>query len=811
RSGLKSLNDENLLQAIMSSISYRLEKLSLSDDPVLESPTPTVNSPVQPATPVGTDSTLSKIPVRPRLVHIKPKLFERLSNSVKAGLYRSIKKRRDLKKPQAPIPPLPATQCSPIEQQYSLMGQRVQTMGDLWVSDLTEANPHSRDARFQEPSAFAAQGNPDQQGANTTFAQAWSSDISPSTSTSTVWTLGDEVTDDAMEEDEQPSPSPPSPSPTLMDLEASPPSNDATRASESSQTPSEVSEPRDFCDSVVEPTDEIMSDEDQGSSSSEGPHQPEPTDMMIDTSSSASVSSTVFSREINMVDAEDPKPSTSFEPSTTSSSQLARDAPASNERIQLATIDTNSRPAPGSVTSADVAASQEQASPAQPLPTSSFRQVEEISSGSEPSATNRPVANIQSTDPTPVLAANATRPRAAMGHAVAPRGSTQTSTAGPSTTTPASVPTNPTQMPGQATNGHASRVHQVLSKLRLSKQAPKSPQPSLAEEAEVKAFFDDLFRRAPRRELSKPQVTPAPPPPTSEPKQTKGSASRSLMDDLMACFRKSSPEQITTVTQPSAQSRPTATNVPSTSSATQPAHQRPLPLVASRQPDPQPLLSSSIVANRRYVVASPSGRAPATVSATGKVPGSSPTIPSTQQASLPVVAGRQTGPNSPVPSSIVRTGRQVAAQLSSRAPWTVSATDKVNGPSGSIPTGAAISSGAHQPSSTGMDGIESGQRLIKGSGRVARAIRRTGLTWQLVQQTVQRNQAGLDTAQANAAAPTAMSALERDVEERRSQEWHAAQPPPPPEAIPYITTGEEYQGDENDHVAMINWLLTQED
>ncbi|KAG8959545.1 hypothetical protein FRC00_001471 [Tulasnella sp. 408] len=797
----------------MSSISYRLEKLSLSDDPALESSTPTVNTPVQPATPVATDSTMSKIPVRPRLVHIKPKMFERLSNSVKAGLYRSMKKRRDLKKPQAPIPPLPTSQCSLVEQQYSPIGQRLQAMGGLWVSDLTEANPHRRDARFQEPSAFAAQGNPNQQGTNTTFPQPWSSDTSPSTSTSTLWTLGDEVTDDAMEEDERSSPSPPSPSPTPMDLEAYPPSSDATLGPESPQAPFEAPALRDSRDLVAEPTDEHMSDEEQGYSSSEGPHQPEPTDIMIDTSSTEIVSSTVFNQEIDMVDAEDQTPSISFGPSNTSDAQPARDAPASNERIQLATSDPNPGPAPAPVSFANAATSEGQSLSAQPLPIFGFHQAPEvISAASKPSATNPPAPNIQSTDPALVPTANATLSPAAVGQVVAPPASATKSRVGPSTATPASPTTNSSEMQGQAgPNEHASRVHQVLSKLRLSKQAPKSTPPSLTEEAEVKAFFDDLFRRVPRRDLSKPQAKPAPPPPTSEPKQTKGSASRSLMDDLMAGFRKSSQEQITAAARPSTQSRPTATNVPSTSSTTQLAHQRPLPLVTGRKPDPRPTLPSSVVENGRYVVASPSGRAPATVSAPGKVPSSSPTTFSTQQAPLPVVAGRQTGPTSSVPSSIVRTGRQVAAQLSGRAPWTVSVTDKVNGPSGSTSAGAGITSDARQSSSAGMDGVDSGQRPTKGSGRVARAIRRTGLTWQLVQQNVQRNQAALDTAQANAATSTAISALERDVEERRSQEWHAAQPPPPPEAIPYITTGEKYEGDENDHVAMINWLLTQED
>ncbi|KAG8937396.1 hypothetical protein FRC00_006182 [Tulasnella sp. 408] len=111
-----------------------------------------------------------------------------------------------------------------------------------------------------------------------------------------------------------------------------------------------------------------------------------------------------------------------------------------------------------------------------------------------------------------------------------------------------------------------------------------------------------------------------------------------------------------------------------------------------------------------------------------------------------------------------------------------------------------------------MDGVESGRRALKGSRRVARAMARMGLTWQTVQQKAQETQAALDLAQINAAASTTASSLERDIEEVRSREWHAAQPPPPPEAIPYISLDEEpFEGDENDDYAVIDWILRRED
>ncbi|KIO31386.1 hypothetical protein M407DRAFT_19528 [Tulasnella calospora MUT 4182] len=198
--GLKSANDENLLQAIMSSISYRLEKLSLSDEPVLESPTTVVCYPVYTATPAGTDPTPSKHSARPSLRNIKPRLLGKLSNALKAGLRKSFGKRANTKKTEAaPIPPLPVSPCSPVEYDDSLIGKIVDVLGGLPVSDALEANPYNRDTRFHGLFAFTVRAPPTHQVGNTTFLQPGSSDPALSTS--------DEVADDSMDQDQQQPPS----------------------------------------------------------------------------------------------------------------------------------------------------------------------------------------------------------------------------------------------------------------------------------------------------------------------------------------------------------------------------------------------------------------------------------------------------------------------------------------------------------------------------------------------------------------------------------------------------------------------------
>ncbi|KIO16216.1 hypothetical protein M407DRAFT_34145, partial [Tulasnella calospora MUT 4182] len=334
--GLGRSNDENLLQAIVRSISYRLEKLSLSDEPALESPTTTIGYPVYTATPAGTDSTPSKNSARPSLRNIKPKLLGNFSNALKAGLQKSIRKRANTKKNHAPIPPLPVSPCSPVEHQESLIGQIVDHLDGLPASDALEANPYSRDTRFHELFTFAVRGTPGQEATNPTFLQP----VSPATSssTSTVPTLGDFVANDSMDEDEQQPPSARPASPMAMDLEGTEASSDASLDPESPQALFEESAGRDICATLPELTDSIMSDGEQTLSDSEAAHTMEPTDtVMINASSTETASPEVFDRGINMDDGDDGKDPSPLEQATMDVVRPTQDSPASDDRI----LDTN--------------------------------------------------------------------------------------------------------------------------------------------------------------------------------------------------------------------------------------------------------------------------------------------------------------------------------------------------------------------------------------------------------------------------------------------------------------------------------------
>ncbi|KAG8922340.1 hypothetical protein FRC01_014167 [Tulasnella sp. 417] len=286
----------------------------------------------------------------------------------------------------------------------------------------------------------------------------------------------------------------------------------------------------------------------------------------------------------------------------------------------------------------------------------------------------------------------------------------------------------------------------------------------------------------------------------------------------MAGFRRStnsnsSSTQVTAPTHSTAKQPSAPANALSTSTAAQSTHRRSDFAVAGRHPP-------SVARASREVAASLSSRAPATIPATANAPSTPPTGLPTKRATLPVVAGRQLGPKPNLSSSAAGTRRQVAAWPAGRAPSTVSAAGEVNGPPRGRLTQAHTSSEAvphgatGEPADAAMDGVESGQRAIRGSRRVARLMRATGTNWQTVQRQAQQTQTALDTAQSNATAWAGMSSRERDEEELRteSQRWHAAQPLPPPEALRYINIDEEvYTGDPDDEAAYLDWLLRLED
>ncbi|KAG9020132.1 hypothetical protein FS837_008572, partial [Tulasnella sp. UAMH 9824] len=81
----------------------------------------------------------------------------------------------------------------------------------------------------------------------------------------------------------------------------------------------------------------------------------------------------------------------------------------------------------------------------------------------------------------------------------------------------------------------------------------------------------------------------------------------------------------------------------------------------------------------------------------------------------------------------------------------------VSGPSSHVSAAPPSENVPHKtssaPSTIAPGGEQSGQkRAIKGTRRVAKAVAKTGLTWQIVQQRAREAQATSDLSQVNAAA-----------------------------------------------------------
>ncbi|KIO32164.1 hypothetical protein M407DRAFT_18968 [Tulasnella calospora MUT 4182] len=144
-------------------------------------------------------------------------------------------------------------------------------------------------------------------------------------------------------------------------------------------------------------------------------------------------------------------------------------------------------------------------------------------------------------------------------------------------------------------------------------KASKSTKPSISDEAseesEAEVFLAKVASR-PSRDPPQSQKKPSPPPPSSEPKQTKGIASRLLMDDIMAGFGRStiprsSQKQVPAASPPLS----AALNAFGTSPTAQSTHHRSLIVIAGRKPATKPTAPASVVGTGRQVAASPSSRA----------------------------------------------------------------------------------------------------------------------------------------------------------------------------------------------------------
>ncbi|KAG8919127.1 hypothetical protein FRC01_001470, partial [Tulasnella sp. 417] len=701
---------------------------------------------------------------------------------------------------KAPIPSSPAFQPPPINYEDNFAGQVDDSSDDFSTSDDLEA-------RLPPMFSFAVRQPPAQQFLDPTFLHPMSSNSAPPTSSWTTWRARDELADEIIDEFEQQPPHPLASFEESADRGAPPP--------------------------VPEPIDATMSDQEQVSTSPENAQQIEATDAVMNDatsikdyaipSSSFPTSPSMISpgdSDVNMGDPEDGSDPRPLERETIYVIPSTRDSSTTEELNQPRTPETNpGRNSPPATSEfANVPSSNVSLPSAQPLQTPEFRSEVEGNRNVEVDSIQRQVALINRVESPPAPTPNANSGSTFTVQVSTSSTTTTNSTAGPPTPTSTSSERNSTGGQGQSGTAHASRVHHLLGKLALSKQASKSTQPSTTDEASEEAEAHALIARlksAARRDA--PKTKPLLLLPSSEPKPTKGSASRSLMNDLVAGFRRStnsnpSSKQVTAAAQSATQLPSAPTNTLSTSAAVPSTHHRSALAVAGRHPP-------SVAGAGREVAASLSSRAPAAIPATANVLGTSSTGLPAQQASLPVVAGRQRGSKSNLPSSAVGTSRQAAAWSSGRAPSTVSPTGEANGPPGGSltqagpPSEAVPHETAPQSSGAGMDGVESEQRVIKSSRRVER-LARMGVNWQLVQQQAQQTQAELDAARSSATASAALSSRERNEEELRteSQRWHAAQPPPPPEALPFIDIDEEpYNGDPNDEAAYLDWLLSLED
>ncbi|KAG8891459.1 hypothetical protein FRC00_013637, partial [Tulasnella sp. 408] len=459
----------------------------------------------------------------------------------------------------------------------------------------------------------------------------------------------------------------------------------------------------DLNPSVPEPTDAIMRDgEDVSSRETEGAQSASETFI---NSIPPQRGSTLLDQDSEMKNQEESKSFTPLRPMSIPAAQHMEATSASNELEGSSEMDTSRGPAPTSAPTTAVDIAHQEGPPAQTsVPKSRFdtapqsERPTEVAHHEETGATQRQVAPIQS--PGSASTSTGTATSVVPLPAASPSPTAASSTVG-STTPTLSTRNDLTPEQGQPTHTHAARLHQVLGRWGLSKRASKSSQPATSdpEEVEALAFFANLKNKATARS---PVKTESPLP--SQPMPTKGSAARSLMDDIMAGFRgvtkpKSSQQQAPAAAHPQTTSGPAATNPP----------------------------RSSLI----------------------------------MQGPSPVVAGRQTGPRS-APPHYTGNGSGVSASsgsviLTSRAPSAVPMPSKVRGPSGRIPTAPSSETVPHtttsEPSTVAPGGGKSGlERAVKGTRRVAKAVIKTGLTWQIVQQRAREAQAASD--QVNAAAPT---------------------------------------------------------
>ncbi|KAG8899947.1 hypothetical protein FRC01_010316, partial [Tulasnella sp. 417] len=426
---------------------------------------------------------------------------------------------------------------------------------------------------------------------------------------------------------------------------------------------------------------------------------------------------------------------------------------ASNQLERYPQLDAGHVPARTSSPTATVDVALQEGAPAQPLSASHLdaipqpEQPAEVAPNEETHLTRRQVAPTQSlgsvstspgtTASTPSLPAATSSP------------TTASSTAGPSTPS-LSGQSGFTPEQGQPPLTHAARLHQALRMWGLPKQGSASPQPAVGETASEKAETEAFLAKC--KAIAEAKSKPTPPPGPSEPKPTKGSAARSLMDDIMAGFR-GVPRP-----KPSQQQAPAAARLPAQPNHAATNHPRPPPVVQSSAP----IVAGQQTVPRRSTQPNLIGTGPVCAAPGGSV------IPSRSAPSaVPMIgqanAGGQTVPRRSTQPTLIGTGHGRAAPggsvIPSRsAPPAIPMLGQVNGASGSTAIQAGSPSEAVPPTTTAgsldpvLGSVQSGGREIQGSRRVAEAMTRTGLNWQMVQQRAREAQAASNAMVSNSIA-----------------------------------------------------------
>ncbi|KAG8968033.1 hypothetical protein FRC05_001666 [Tulasnella sp. 425] len=573
-----SLDEPTLILAIVNTLAFRFEKLSVSEEvDSTVSPIATMEAPVHTATSMEpTDFvTVKDSGQRKRLVQMLLNKLKDHSKRIKSGLKKAFPKYSKAKKARGCIAPnaehcLPS-QCLFAEDEDKDVGQITQVLGGLSISDAIKATDGPKFHGMFTVEIWRSLATIDPN-----MAQLCSS-ISSSTVavTPTRGNTNTKIMDEdfllqvsphptspavtAVEHGSPQSPSPKYPSSTSPAMVATifmdgdipaqgplcPTSSVTTfQDLESATSPSDMTlgpeqymgrkEERD----ILEPKDTDMAEKESRPNSIEVVQQPQNdgSNMEVDLSStpdpsSDSNESTILLKaltpEVTMEDATGSQrvnpPNT---PPGSSSALPIQPAPSSPDIDAGPTSHTAQDLVPA--TTSNATALRQETQLAQPLPVSMANGAMEPESPPEGDFTRELDARERQVVPIePSLPATTPNPTP---EPIATPPSTPTHLhTGPST--------GSSSKQGPVPTSHAARVHQVQAKMREAKSASKLVLSPANDEASEEAEVDDFLAKYNLGHHCRPvKLLPPPPAPISKPKQSKGDASRSLMSDLIAGF-----------------------------------------------------------------------------------------------------------------------------------------------------------------------------------------------------------------------------------------------------------------------------------